>query len=94
MASQHIEIKGNKTRVAAAYRQFIDHLAKLQDDAIGFQLIFAQASNGGDWQGLADLLGLTTANPVTDAQTISQLHDAMTSRLNNANIDTFVQRLG
>lgn len=91
MASQHIEIKGNETRFADRYRRFIDDLTLIRNRAKDYLAIMDQAASGGDWAGLAALLGIESA---ANAQTIYNLHVAMESKLDSGAVDDFVSRLG
>lgn len=91
MASQHIEIKGNETRFSERYRRFIDDLTTLRNRADDYLATMDQAASGGDWAGLAALLGLAAA---ADAQTVYNLHVAMEGKLDSTAVDDFVSRLG
>lgn len=98
MASKHIEIKGNETRFSEVYRRFIGDLQRVRNQAEDLLEIMGEAKTTGagaeDWQGLVDLLGLTTAQPAADAQTVYNLHNDMKQKLVSASVDAFVNRLG
>lgn len=90
MASQHIEINGTATRLNGELRRFTDGLRDIMNDHERLLGIFAEISNGGDWDALGDALDLSVADAQTVASYLSAIEDEMTA----TQLVTFVNRLG
>lgn len=90
MASQHIEIKGNETRLSGNLRSFIDSLRRVMDDHSRLLAILNEAYTGNDGNGLAVALGIPEAQAVTVRQYLAAIED----EINAAQLITFVNRLG
>ena len=60
MASQHIELTGNETRLAGQFRGFVDRLQALVEDAAKHKAVMDQAAAGSDWPGLRAAYGFAT----------------------------------
>lgn len=90
MASQHIEIKGNETRLAGELRSFIDQLRNVMNQHSKLLAVLDEAYTGNDANGLAVALGL----PSADAVTIRVYLDAIKDEINAAQLIIFVNRLG
>lgn len=90
MASQHIDINGNSTRLASEVRQLVDHARNLQERAAKVKKIMAQVSSGDDWVALGAYLGI----PSDKAQLVSTMLTAFSIVINKADYDAFVDRLG
>lgn len=57
MASTHIELIGNETRLAAQFRSWVDRLQDVQEDAERLKAIADQAAAGSDWAGMRAAFG-------------------------------------
>jgi len=90
MASQHIEIKGNETRLAGELRSFIDQLRHVMNTHGKLLAVLDEAYTGNDANGLSVALGL----PSADAVTVRLYLDAIKDEINAAQLITFVNRLG
>jgi len=92
MASNHIELVGNETRLAATTRRLVDKTGELQNDLKRLRLIMDEAgATSSDWPAVKAAFGFHTD---ADAQAAYPLLTAAVSKINNADIDNFVNRLG
>lgn len=57
MASAHIELTGNETRLAGQLRQWIDQLQRVTQDCARHKAVMDQAAAGADWAGLRAAYG-------------------------------------
>lgn len=57
MASAHIELTGNETRLAGQFRSFADRLQDVKEDAARHKAVMDQAALGADWAGLRGAYG-------------------------------------
>lgn len=57
MASAHIELTGNETRLAGQFRSWIDQLRNVVEDAAKHKAVMDQAASGADWPGLRAAYG-------------------------------------
>lgn len=60
MASAHIELTGNETRLAGQFRGFVDRLQDVKEDAARHKAIMDQAALGADWAGLRAAYGFAS----------------------------------
>lgn len=95
MASAHINIEGNSTRLNRELRQFVDRLQQIVDDAGKMKATYDQLALGEDWIALRDALGLEPdANGEADATTIYNLFGSVNSELGGTFIAQLLSRLG
>lgn len=57
MASAHIELAGNETRLAAQFRGFVDQLQDVVEDVERLKAVADQAAAGPDWPGMRAAFG-------------------------------------
>lgn len=92
MASAHIELAGNETRLAAQFRSFVDRLQTLVDDAAALKAVADQAAAGSDWAGLRAAFGFTSD---ADAEAAYNLLGSVNTALSgDAFIAQMLARLG
>lgn len=60
MASAHIELTGNETRLAGQFRSFVDRLQGVVQDAAQHKAVMDQAASGADWAGLRAAYGFAS----------------------------------
>jgi len=90
MASQHIEIQGNETRLAGDMRRFIDSLQRVMDDHARLLAVLNAAYNGNDANGLAVALGLASDKAVLVRTYLAAIED----EINATQLQQFVSYLG
>lgn len=91
MASTHIEINANSTRLSAELRTSIQAAQKVREQVAWLKDRFDQLAVGEDWAALAYALGIEST---TDAETVYNLHVAANTALQAVALDTFCDRLG
>lgn len=60
MASAHIELTGTETRLAGQFRNFVDRLQDVVQDAAQHKAVMDQAASGADWAGLRAAYGFAS----------------------------------
>ena len=60
MASAHIELAGNETRLAGQFRSFVDRPQDVVQDAAQHKAVMDQAASGADWAGLRAAYGFAS----------------------------------
>lgn len=88
MASQHIEIRHDASRLGADVRQLIDSLRNTKNGLEKCKDIIAQVAAGNDWDALAAKLGVTAA----DAEAVYNLIVALD--LDTYGYNAVIDRLG
>ena len=92
MASAHIELNGDETRLAGQYRSFVDRLQQLVEDAAKHKAVMDQAAAGSDWPGLRAAYGFSSD---ADAEAAYNLHGSVNTTLaGDAFIGQLLSRLG
>ena len=92
MASTHIEIVGNETRLAAQLRSWIDRLQDVQEDAARLKAIADQAAAGSDWAGMRAAFGFGSDADAEAAYNL--LGSVKTTLATDAFIAQLLSRLG
>lgn len=92
MASNHIELIGNESRLAGKFRSLVDQTTSLQDQMKRMKLIMdeAGATAPADWTAIEALFGFKAGQ---GALAYDLLRLAAT-RINAADVDNFVNRIG
>jgi len=90
MASQHINIEGTASRLAADVRRFVDQLRALQALGIKVKDISDQYATGADWASLAAAYGTTAA----DAEIVYNLITNVQDDLDAADVNALIDRVG
>ena len=92
MASTHIELTGNETRLAGQFRSFVDRLQDIVQDAAQHKAVMDQAAAGADWAGLRAAYGFSSNE---DAEASYNLLGSIASLLTtDPFIAQFLSRLG
>lgn len=60
MASAHIELTGTETRLAGQFRNWVDRLQGVVEDAAKHKAVMDQAAAGPDWPGLRAAYGFAS----------------------------------
>lgn len=87
MASAHIELTGNETRLASQFRGFVDRLRDDIEQAAKLKAIADQAAAGSDWTGLRAAFGFSSD---ADAEAAYNLLGSVTTTLST---DGFIAQL-
>ena len=67
MASNHIELQGNESRLAGKFRSLVDRTTDLQDEMKRMKLIMDEAwASTGDWASIQALFGFVDAATAHD----------------------------
>lgn len=92
MASNHIELQGNESRLAGKFRSLVDRTTDLQDEVKRLKLIMDEAgASTGDWLSIKALFGF--ADEATAQAAYALLQEAAI-KINSAAIDNFINRIG
>lgn len=92
MASNHIELIGNESRLAGKFRSLVDRCADLQDEMKRMKLVMDEAgASTSDFASIQALFGFKDAATAQAAYLL--LVDAA-SKINSTAIDNFVNRIG
>lgn len=92
MATNHIELKGNESRLAGKFRSLVDRTTDLQDEMKRLKLIMDEAgASTADWLSIKSLCGF--ADEATAQAAYALLVEAAI-KINSAAIDNFVNRIG
>jgi len=92
MATNHIELKGNESRLAGKFRSLVDRTTDLQDEMKRLKLIMDEAgASTADWASITALVGF--ASDATSQAAYLLLTEAAT-KINSAAIDNFLNRIG
>ena len=92
MASNHIELQGNESRLAGKFRSLVDRTTDLQDEMKRMKLIMDEAwASTGDWASIQALFGFVDA---VTAQAAYLLLSGAAQKINSTPIDDFVNRIG
>ena len=92
MASAHIELTGNETRLAGQFRSFVDRLQAVVEDAAKHKAVMDQAAAGPDWPGLRAAYGFATD---ADAEAAYNLLGSVNTTLaGDAFVAQLLSRLG
>ncbi len=90
MAS-YISLSGTETRLAGKLRSLVDVATSLQDQMNRMKAYFDECgASGAEWANVGAKFGVSAA----DAQIIYNLLLAAKTKLNSADVDNFVNRLG
>lgn len=87
MASSHIELVGNETRLAGQFRSLVDQLQAVQNLARELKATADQAAAGQDWAGLRAAFGFDSD---VNAEAAYNLLGSVTTTLTT---DTFIAQL-
>lgn len=87
MASAHIELTGTETRLAGQFRNFVDRLQAVVEDAAKHKSVMDQAAAGSDWPGLRAAYGFGSD---ADAEAAYNLLGSVNTTLST---DTFLAQL-
>ena len=91
MATNHIELVGNESRLASKLRSLVDRTSNLQDEMRRMKYIMDEAgASSSDWTAVEAALGLEAGK----AQPIYALLSAAATRINAADVDNFCNRIG
>lgn len=92
MASAHIELTGNETRLAGQFRSLVDRLQDVVQDAAQHKAVMDQAASGADWAGLRAAYGFGSD---ADAEAAYNLLGSVNTTLStDAFIAQLLSRLG
>jgi len=92
MATNHIELQGNESRLAGKFRSLVDRSSDLQDEMKRLKLVMDEAgASTQDWAAITALFGFKDAATARAAYLL--LVDAAI-KINSAAIDNFVNRIG
>ena len=95
MASQHIEIAGNSTRLNGKLRSFVNHIISAGNLSGELKATFDQVAQGADYEALRNALGLEQdATGTAQAEAIYNLLGGVNTELNATNITQLRGRLG
>jgi len=92
MASTHIELTGNETRLAGQFRSFVSSLQSLKDQSAKLKAISDQAAAGADWSGLRAAFGFSSDAEAEAAYNL--LGSVNTTLSGDAFIAQLLSRLG
>jgi hypothetical protein len=92
MASTHIELQGNETRLAAHFRSFVDDLQRVQNNSERLKAIADQAAADSDWAGLRAAFGFSSDADATAAYNL--LGSVNTTLATDSFIGQLLSRLG
>lgn len=91
MTTNHIEITGQESRLAAEVRRLIDRTDDLQNEMKRMKLVMDEAgASSADWVAVETAFGFKSGTAVT----IYDLLNKAQVKINSADIDNFVNRLG
>lgn len=89
--ANHISLIGNESRLAGKLRNLADASANLQDMMNRMKSVLDECGAGaGDWVSVGAKVGLSPA----DAQAMYVLLSAAKVKINSADVDNFVNRIG
>lgn len=92
MASNHIELQGNESRLAGKFRSLVDRTTNLQDEMKRMKLIMDEAGAlTADWTSITALFGFKDD---ATSQAAYALLIGAAAKLNSTPIDDFVNRIG
>lgn len=92
MASAHIELVGNETRLAGQFRSFVDRLQQVVEDATKLKSIADQAAAGPDWPGMRAAFGFSSDGDAEAAYNL--LGSVKTTLSTDAFIAQMLSRIG
>ena len=91
MASNHIELQGNESRLAGKFRNLVDRTSDLQDEMKRMKLIMDEAgASTADWVAIEALFGFQPGK----GQAAYTLLQAAATKINSADCDNFCNRIG
>lgn len=89
--ANHIELVGNESRLAAKFRSLVDQAQRLQDEMKRMKFIMDEAgASSADWGSIEALWGFKAG----DGQKAYALLQAAAAKVNSADVDNFVNRIG
>lgn len=89
--ANHIELVGNESRLAAKFRSLVDQAQRLQDEMKRMKFIMDEAgAASADWVSIEALWGFKTG----DGSKAYALLQAAANKVNSADVDNFVNRIG
>lgn len=92
MATNHIELQGNESRLAGKFRSLVDRTTNLQDEMKRMKLIMDEAGAlTADWVSIQSLFGFKDA---ATSQAAYALLVGAAQKINSTPIDDFVNRIG
>lgn len=90
--ANHIELIGNESRLAGKFRNVVDQTEQLQNQVKRLKLVMDESgASTADWTTVTALFGFRTT---ADASAAYALLNAAQVKLNSADVDNFVNRLG
>ncbi len=90
MASTHVEIDPNSTRLSSEFTNVVRQVRQTMERVDWMLARVETLATGDDWASLGAALGVSTG----DAQTIYNLLVAARARIAHADIQNFCNRLG
>ena len=93
MANLHIELVGSESRLAGKFRSLVERTSGLQDDMNRMKRIMDEAGAADatpDWTAIEALWGFKAGQ----AQPAYALLKLAATRINSADVDNFVNRIG
>ena len=87
----HIELRGDESRLAGQFRSLVDRSRNLQDDMRHMKLVMDEAgATGLDWVTIEGLFGFRAG----DGEPAYNLLRLAAMKINSADVDNFVNRIG
>lgn len=91
MASNHIELQGNESRLAGKFRSLVDRTSQLQDEMKRMKFVMDEAgASTQDWAAIEALYGIKAGQ----GQAAYALLLAAAVKINSADCDNFCNRIG
>ena len=91
MATNHIELQGNESRLASKFRSLVDRTSQLQDEMKRMKFVMDEAgASSQDWTAIEALFGFQPGN----GQAAYVLLQAAAVKINSADCDNFCNRIG
>jgi len=93
MATNHIELIGNETRLAGKFRSLVERTSILQDEMRRMKFVMDEAGAAPptpDWVAIEGLFGFAVGNG-TKAY---DLLKTAAAKINSAEVDNFCNRIG
>ena len=91
MATNHIELQGNESRLAGKFRNLVDRTINLQDDMRRIKQIMDESgASSADWTAVEGAFGFKSGQ----AAAAYALLAAAAIKINAADVDNFCNRIG
>lgn len=95
MASQHISIVGDESRIAGKVRSAVDEVRRVVETVDRLKDTIDQIASGADWASLALALGWTdTEGNRAKAETVYNLIGGAKAKLDDAAVSALTDRVG